>query len=518
VGKFKQCGGFMLLLFGLCGAGLAQEAQKSSFATRQCKCLCGTETMQLDFADAQACEQNTGSVCEQASGTRAKLSECSLLFVNPKAPQAPASVPAAQPAIEVQTPVAAHQTASTSNPTCQAGESSPECSARLQDIQQKQVDKKMEDTQNSLEENLQDLLLGASEVSGAGVREDFLRRFLLGLDFPGLSEDDGLLSFRYNTPGGALGFEAHANKPILFEKLKEAIPEADRESKAADLDKTLGDFDDISFSLKVNLRPTNTRLGRNLETYTEPAGMLLKEAKKEATRVAAFGVSSARAFESRIEELGFYSLADLAANQPQFSFQLTGRQRADLIGPDKIEASLVWELGLGANLNMLQKELAESRCQADKVGCIQAFLADADDAVERKWRLSFKAAYSETDAYDSPIEGVDFHLDKAQSLIASATWGGVLSYSKAADGKTIENNTFALEGNYEDVTGDEERQNRFVATATFTQHLTDDMSFQLTAVWANKPEYRGEVDKALGARAGIRYKFNRPPATQGSGN
>ena len=47
------------------------------------------------------------------------------------------------------------------------------------------------------------------------------------------------------------------------------------------------------------------------------------------------------------------------------------------------------------------------------------------------------------------------------------------------------------------------RNDRFVATATYTFNLA---SFSL--VWANKPEYLGEVDKELSARVGLKFKLN----------
>jgi hypothetical protein len=46
-------------------------------------------------------------------------------------------------------------------------------------------------------------------------------------------------------------------------------------------------------------------------------------------------------------------------------------------------------------------------------------------------------------------------------------------------------------------------------TLTFSQKVVDDMVLSLGVVYANKPEFRGDVDKELSACAGLSYKLDR---------
>ena len=51
------------------------------------------------------------------------------------------------------------------------------------------------------------------------------------------------------------------------------------------------------------------------------------------------------------------------------------------------------------------------------------------------------------------------------------------------------------------------RQSRFVGTATVSHKLTNGTSVSFSAVYANRPEFRGDVDKELSARFGLRWKL-----------
>ena len=48
-----------------------------------------------------------------------------------------------------------------------------------------------------------------------------------------------------------------------------------------------------------------------------------------------------------------------------------------------------------------------------------------------------------------------------------------------------------------------------MATATFTQKMSDDSTASLSFIYASKPELLGEVDKNLSARLGIKYKMDK---------
>ncbi len=66
------------------------------------------------------------------------------------------------------------------------------------------------------------------------------------------------------------------------------------------------------------------------------------------------------------------------------------------------------------------------------------------------------------------------------------------------------------------MTGDPMRQARFVATATFSQRMGKTTLFSVSAVYANRSEYRGEVDEEVSARFGLKWKRNSGAGRWGS--
>jgi hypothetical protein len=51
------------------------------------------------------------------------------------------------------------------------------------------------------------------------------------------------------------------------------------------------------------------------------------------------------------------------------------------------------------------------------------------------------------------------------------------------------------------------RQDRGVATVTLTYPVMQGFYLSLGAVYATKAEFRGDVDREIGARAGVTYKI-----------
>jgi len=60
---------------------------------------------------------------------------------------------------------------------------------------------------------------------------------------------------------------------------------------------------------------------------------------------------------------------------------------------------------------------------------------------------------------------------------------------------------------YEDVSDDPAKNDRGIANLTFTYPIANGTFLSIGAVYASKPQYRGDVDKELNARAGLLYKF-----------
>jgi len=61
----------------------------------------------------------------------------------------------------------------------------------------------------------------------------------------------------------------------------------------------------------------------------------------------------------------------------------------------------------------------------------------------------------------------------------------------------------------EDISNDPMRQDRWVSTLTLSQRVSEESSLAVSLVYANKPEFRGMVDKELSARAGLKFEVDR---------
>lgn len=416
-----------------------------------------------------------------------------------------------------------------------------------------------------------DLLTTAPSVSGTSTKKSFLPQFQLAAGLADFLDEDGKLVFGYNTPAwswGRLSFEARPTKPEVFGKLLAAVPEAERATKKETAEKKLDAFDRVDFSVKLNFLGVNhngsddpstiaqklvfdengeyrdkrlTALnetakqkalallpipGGNVPVATDPAR--LAEEKKLDEAVAARKALD-QAYVRYLNQINFTRLGQLLDQQPQVYINADFRDQDVLAGPESsYKVGLAWEMALGPNYNKLLKYLDE--CELSKIRttatCFEAYLEKTEVVNDRKWRMALKANYENTDDYDSPLAGVTLHLDEAQSWVASFTLGGVLKFQEEAPPEAealadsvvagppkkaarIEQARLDFEAKYEDVSGDATRQDRLNLTLTFSQRVNDDFSLELSAVWADEPQYRGTVDRELGALAGLRYKINR---------
>ncbi|HEV7671097.1 MAG TPA: hypothetical protein VGS22_21475 [Thermoanaerobaculia bacterium] len=402
----------------------------------------------------------------------------------------------------------------------------------------------------------QNVLTGLAATGNAAAKRTFLPAFLASLGIDGLEDRNGTLAFTYN-PGrfafGHLSAEILAKPPEVFEQLKAKIPEDMRDARVSALKDSLSDFDNVegSFTLDVTGGPQN-RFGRILGDYDPGLGEDLFKMANESPEVKAQAsaartalvnaqvklqlvgeeevkttkdrdpsfarqldqmvnegaresLATADSIVKALDERKYFQLADLAANQPQLYFTGAVKQRDPIVGTNSWLFMGTWEIPVGANINKLRKS-----CNGPvNFDCYKAYVDKAETQGSLAVKSRFKVIVSggEESAYDYSIPdlGVALHFDRIRTLLGSATYGRSLRQ----DDEGNDLSRFDFEAKYEDVTGDEERQNRLVAMATLTQKFTDDMDFAITAVWANKPEYRGDVDKEWGARAGLRYKVDR---------
>jgi hypothetical protein len=351
-----------------------------------------------------------------------------------------------------------------------------------------------------------------------------------------------------------------------LEAMIKAIPEAIRAERKTTLEEQVEDFDDVEGKVSVNFEGAlgGWRIGRSFGLYedltdqvftyfapgnvNEPVqdlillfdslrqsgrfqeqeglldlggnvGQARTEHPDETKELEAAVIASAtnewdnaEAFQNTLRDGGYFRLADLIHNQPQIHVLVRYRERDDRVGPSEWGLEATYEQGFG-NINGLDDEctgdLFAPRVAAsgDPVPCYQSYLDNRKGRIKSANRLSFSLGYAEADdlRFELPDDGFVFSLDEVRKTLGSAAYGRSLT----VDAKGNDTSRLDVEAKYEDVSGDPMRNNRFVATTTFTQNLFDGNVVSLSVVYASEPEYRGEVDEELSARAGIKVKIDK---------
>lgn len=396
---------------------------------------------------------------------------------------------------------------------------------------------------------------GAAVESGAATTNDYIPfiQALLGTSPGGEGAGDNLGlefsnflpipdSLQHKVTVQLLGSE-------LYGPLEDALLEAQLASEKEALEKQVGANDDISLSVSVSRSteghgrsPTlNADLFYELLKTNVPNESLATQTRQEfAALLAAKGVTrskldsdgfSAIANEAdrktiiasyermesasqqelvqireNLKATGFYTALDLLSNNPQWSFVANYRSRDELAGPDEFSATVKYEIGW-PNLDQARKN---SKCKDDDA-CLAKKLSDVLSSPQliksrnSSPRFSLGLSYSERARYDYLLPDTTFEFlnDSASSLVGSVAYGMFLS-GTPADTNRIR---MDLSVTYEDVSDDPSRNDRGFAKATFTYPVGNGTFLSIGAVYATKPEYRGEVDEELSARAGLLYKF-----------
>ena len=399
-------------------------------------------------------------------------------------------------------------------------------------------------------ETVADALVGAATSSEANM-EDFISSLLSSLDISGLESSSGGLKFKknYQVTYGTLAVEGLARKSELFAELETKLEASGEKDLIDDLDDELGDFDDVNVNIVFSVdryggdnaiwwgrrfRGSNGKktpngvlatqlydkiasapltrykaaekaftnaLGTNALTLvkdTQPA-TLRADLQAKAKAVADAAQADIEGLSTALKTERYFSFSKLVANQPQFILTAGYNARDELVGRDSWSASVKYELGR-ANVNGLRRACSELTLE-----CYSDFLDQQKTALTKNWRVSFEGTYSQMQTYDytSPDGMVSLKLDEAQNWNVMLSAGRTLRLTDEG----LELTRFDLEAAYEDVSGDTQKQARFVSTATFTQRISDTMSVAAGVVYANRPEYLGQVDEELSARAGLKLKL-----------
>jgi hypothetical protein len=401
-------------------------------------------------------------------------------------------------------------------------------------------------------------------VAGGSIN-DFVPLISAVLGIGGLTQDDsGRIGFDWNNPLGLP--DEHRNKVTvtvggveIYEPLKTALNDANLQDLATELEDALNEGDDVAIGFSYSTSAFG--LGRNPAVYDDLFAALMTRAST-ANRATNAAVAAARAERARLEnaagippfdvdrklsefpgdvqaytrateaeyraeyadlisvrdalgELGFYRLVDLINNQSQLNFTATYRMRDEFAGPDEFRAIVSFELG-SHNISTFRRFQRSCAKASDRgsvftseaeaaAACFGSFLANIDEGVENAPRIAFHAEYVKRNRLDIalPDPAFAYALEPQESFTLSATLGRYLG--KETSGRTRAR--LDLELSYEDVSDDPLRNSRGLANATLTYPVGEGLYLSLGAVYATKPEFRGDVDEELSANAGFTYKI-----------
>lgn len=410
---------------------------------------------------------------------------------------------------------------------------------------------------------------GYSPAVGGSALDDFLSFMRVSADSGGGagSSDGETLAIELNRflglpIGHGYRFQVVAHKAKLFkpieEKLAKEITEDVLNDRIAALKKDLDDFGDLSFSFSFS--PTNKTHGREPKRYQDEWSSLLAAVKEQTVQSLASAVEAidkveaflqhhlsrippdlfddngnftgrfeqipdpdiARQFkllieneervmmarqtelESKLRETDFFHFIDLINNQPQFHVKFETTARDELVGPDEISATVSYEVG-SVNVNAYRRECGED---TDTIRCYRRFLNPKRlTRLKRGNRLKFSVEYSDIDDYhlEFPDDGVTLDIAGDRKIVGSLTYGRYLEFDETGEGRS----RIDLEVSYQNFGDDPNRQDRALANLTYSRRLVEDLVFSTGLVYANKPEFLGEVDQEVSARLGFNYKISR---------
>jgi len=406
---------------------------------------------------------------------------------------------------------------------------------------------------------------GVAVGSGASTTNDYIPflQALLGVSPSSGTEGDNLgLEFSNFGPlPDVIQYKASVQLlgSKLYEPLTTALDEASLQDQKSTLEDQVTATDDLSFSISVSRSSEST--GRSPEPHADLFhGLLQASVKPNARKAAATlafnsmlaniaertkadadpanrftqGRLDAEGFKAvpaedrdkvivayeemelashaslalireNLKAAGFYDALELLSNNPQWSFIANYRSRDELAGPDEWNATFKYEIGW-PNLQQAKRDTgcANDSCLAGK---FSTFLVSRSTKRTRNAspRFSFNLSYSQRARYDYALPDSTF----SYSTKAAKSLTGGLSYGMYLSGTPSDPNRMRIDisATYEDVSEDPAKNDRGLLNATLTYPVGNGTFLSIGAVYATRPEYRGEVDKELSARAGLLYKF-----------
>jgi len=409
----------------------------------------------------------------------------------------------------------------------------------------------------------------ASHANGDGVTNsqlDLIRRAFVALNLGQVQENDGSLVFNFNPDTlnldiGQFSPRVIVNKPMLLTSLDQKIDslslsDADRQSLKDNLTKGIGDLDDVEAHLRwtqssrtprrllqqiandiymkvykqAAVGPKFRSIGKDTvnnaiaQLKAEPFNFSINStitdicANKDAAAllqdtakaVVKDGIAALTVLHDALTKEQFFALADLIEGEPKLTAEGSFRRRAGAAGPNEGTFSLRYEIG-SVSYNSMKNWAQRTGKDSTDATTVQEYLKTRPASTPS---FSLTVDYTKTQDFHFPLPG-DEALDTSGSHKLSATLHGGMYLGSTRDRR------LEVDASYDDVTDDPTRQDRFVASLSWIESLNASLTkvvggseLVVKLVYANKPEFLGDVNKDLGVRFGLKWSVG---GTSGSG-
>ncbi|MEP7012934.1 MAG: hypothetical protein ABJC13_21640 [Acidobacteriota bacterium] len=407
------------------------------------------------------------------------------------------------------------------------------------------------------EKEISDELASRATADGlAGGRLDLLRRAFVALDLGQVKDEEGQLVFNFNPDAlrletfGQFSPRIIVHQPTLYGALDKKIDtfdEAVRQGRRDALKKDLGDLDDVEVQVRwtpksqepaTDLQEVSSRLYDSVEKQqiAKPLAVakgeilaalgLPPETLDELLITDICGNEQAKEIlldlpnrvprdvntelEKRLDKTLFFALADLIDGEPRLVFNGTTRWRSNAAGPDEVKLNATWQRGWisyrGAK-KFAQAKFGSKDITVDSVGEYFKENGRLEGALPL---FSLSADYSQMSSFHVAIPGVadEFRQDSAHKFSGKANAG---RYFGGGRDRRLE-----LAASYDDVTDDPTLNDRWLFTLSWVEQLSPKLAqavggseFVATLIYANKAEFRGDVDKDFGLRAGLKWSLGK---------
>jgi hypothetical protein len=389
---------------------------------------------------------------------------------------------------------------------------------------------------------------------------DFLSRLTGSMQMSSLSANGQTLTFDWNPPLNAtqpFKLQAVLNDPKVSTSVTTAL--ASNAAAVTALNDEMTNTDDITVSGSYSM--VNESYGRSIEPHRtlfqslmttvvsntaavddamfvalQNAGITMAtfgtkfqnmsgdDAAKQRTLAAVEAASRGGKLTLDAASALTGAFAKLLNNQPQVYVSAMYHDRTPVAGPNEWIAKATYEYGF-KNLNTFRKSYA-AQCDPllmtddlKKQSCVdllEKYAGDtkAPDAGSDPGRVAFSVEYRGADANNVKIPqySLDLATKAGHSLVGSLTYGRVMMAREDRKSGRID-----VAMSYEDIsnaaaipsiiTPSADIKDRWVGSITYTQKMSDNMSFPISLVYANHSSYLPGVDRKLNAHFGLQYKM-----------